>query len=147
MTNEGRNELRISRLSTPYKCYVWVDRGGRWVAMAHARSVQEARSLAIEDATGVLGEADWSTPVTADMIAMIRNSTPAIHYRGNAETVLTSSGQLEETSLYVETLQARVKLLESALADTLKQLPEWTVRARAVLDAPLRQPPTRSPGI
>lgn len=77
---EDRNERRIARLSTPYKCYVWGDKAGRWIAVAHARSVQEARDLAVEDATGVLGEADWSTPVTADMVAMIRGSTPAIHY-------------------------------------------------------------------
>jgi hypothetical protein len=121
--------LPVQRLSTPYKMYVWRDGKGRWMAVAHARTVQEARQLVIEDATSVLGEADWSTPVTADMLRVVREVGPQIHYRGNAEAVLTSNGQLEETELYVETLKARIGLLEAAI--------------RTESNAPLGPPPAR----
>jgi hypothetical protein len=124
---------------TIFKMYVWREQPD-WVVMSHARSVEEARRLALEDSGGP----DWSTPIRARMEEHIQSRTPEIHYRQCAEAVLTSSAELEEAEGYIESLKARIKLLEAALRDALEH-GKGSMYARNVLDAPLGPVPRAKP--
>jgi len=99
--------------SALHKMYVWREQHN-WIAIAHARSVQEARDLVVEDSHG---EGDDSTPVRQRMIRTVREMNPEIHYRGCGEAVLQNSGELEEEKLYSETWKNRAEAAEARVQE------------------------------
>ncbi len=109
---ERAHQLQEQKAVSPLKMYIW--RGSRdYLVVAHAISLANARTLALEEANG---EGDASTPVICRAIEAIRNHSPEIFYRENAEFVLTTSGEVEEQILYSETLSNKIKSLEAQLA-------------------------------
>lgn len=96
---------------SPYKMYVWRREPG-WIVVAHAKSVAEARALALEESDGT---GDESTPVRKEAYKFVEENNPEIFYRENAEFVLTDSGRLEEADAENERLVGRVKSLDSEI--------------------------------
>lgn len=94
-----------------YKLFVWQHRH-QFVAMAHARSVAEARQ-AIWDEDGTT---DASVPIHAEMHRMVREEGPTIFRGVTAYAVLTDSAELEESDEYRETQRKRILELEAQLA-------------------------------
>lgn len=105
---------------SPYKMYVWRREPG-WIVVAHAKSVAEARALALEESDGT---GDESTPVRKEAYKFVEENNPEIFYRENAEFVLTDSGLLEEADGEVERLVGRVKSLELELKQIHKSFAE-----------------------
>ena len=100
----------IERLrSQSYKLYVW-RKQPLYVVMAHATSIARARELALEESKGC---GDDSTPVRRQAYEAVRTTAPEIHYRENAEFVLTDSAELQEAEHEIEELKV---LLTSALS-------------------------------
>ena len=98
----------LRKLHAPYKLYVW-RRQPLCVITAHATSVARARELALEESRG---DGDASTPVRRKAYEAVQTTTPEIHYRENAEFVLTDSALLQESDQEVEELKV---LLERSL--------------------------------
>ncbi len=101
-------ECQLEKPDRPYKLYVW-KRGGFLVAV-HAKTVAQARELALEEWNG---DGDESTPVISQSVQDIKEVTPHIFYRENAECVLTDSGALQEMDLYAKTADARAETAEA----------------------------------
>ena len=100
--------VALRKLHAPYKLYVW-RRQPLYVITAHATSVARARELALEESRG---DGDASTPVRRKAYEAVQTTTPEIHYRENAEFVLTDSALLQESDQEVEELKV---LLERSL--------------------------------
>ncbi len=115
----ARNQVLEKALNSPKlpKMFVWPGRG-KWVAMAHAFSVAEARELMIEE----VGGTDGSCPVRTEALEQIRNGNPTIFYSANAEFALTDSGELEEADAHSKTLEDKLKSAESKLARLLQPI-------------------------
>jgi hypothetical protein len=89
--------------------YVWTKQPF-FHAVAQALSVAEARDLLLEE----IGGGDGSCPEREAAAKWVRKMQPTIFHRSNAEFSLTDSAELREQEAYVETLQAKIKSLESA---------------------------------
>jgi hypothetical protein len=90
-----------------YKMFVWRHQPD-FVVMVHAKSVAEARELALEECKGC---GDESTPIRHTAVEFVRNLTPEIFYRECAEFVLTDSAELQEEETYARVLAERIKEL------------------------------------
>ncbi len=100
-----------------YKMYVWRMQP-TFTAMAHARSVEEARRLVLED-SGSPG--DESTPMRKLGIDFVMERNPEIFQREVAEFVLTDSAELQEMEEYCQVLSERLRELTGTAGVTLEQ--------------------------
>lgn len=88
------------------KLYVWKD-DLKWVAIAHASSVAEARQILSDEIHG-----DGSTPVRMEMKEAVLTRGPEIFRGPTSEAILTDSGELEEQEHYSHTLSQKLKAAE-----------------------------------
>lgn len=95
----------------PHKMYVW-RKQNEYLVVVHAKTVAEARALAIEESNG---DGDDSTPVRVRALEAIRETNPEIHYRRNAEFVLCTNGELEEMNLLCAMQDKKIRELEEVL--------------------------------
>jgi hypothetical protein len=108
------------KTGSPYKLFVWRCQP-LYVVMAHARTVAEARKLALEECRGT---GDESTPVRRRAYIAVETTTPEIHYRENAEFVLTDSAELEEMEAYARVLAERIRELTGIAGISMEQYRE-----------------------
>lgn len=100
-----------------YKMYVWRKQPS-WVVMVHATCVEEARKLALVECNG---DGDESTPVRSAALEQVRTMNPEVHYRTNAEFVLTDSAELQEMEAYAYVLGERIRELTGKAGVTIEE--------------------------
>lgn len=96
----------------PYKMFIWRD-GINWIVIAHAKSIAEARQLAIDES----GAADDSSPIRKQALEAVQSAQPCIYYGANCEFLLTDSGQLQEADQYVMTQGRKISTLEATIVE------------------------------
>jgi len=99
------------------KLFVWTCQPS-FVAVAHARTIEEARVRMIEE-VGAGG--DGSCPERDKARRYIQENTPSIWYGVNAEFALTDSAELIEQADFLEKLQKKVSEARSHLGAALSQ--------------------------
>lgn len=91
------------------KMYIWTDRFS-FLAVAHAKSKQQARELLISDDLGAVGDSgDGSCPERDKAREWVRNLEPSIYQRETCEFALTDSAELRESVLLIEKLEKQLK--------------------------------------
>jgi hypothetical protein len=96
-----------------YHMYVW-SRQPKFLAVAQARCVADARRLLLE---GDLGESGDGSCFERDAARRwILETQPLIWYRNNAEFVLTDSAELQEIEKLCDAQARRIRELEAQLA-------------------------------
>jgi len=116
-----------------HKLYVW--RNIDYLVVAHAKSVAEARQL-IRDEHGVDG--DSSVPVRAAALKAVQENTPEIHYRTDAELVLSANGETQELELLAITNEQTIHTLrdQSRAKDVeIQQLKDQLLLAQEQVNA------------
>ena len=116
-----------------YKMYVWRKQPS-YTVMAHAKSVDSARKLALEECRGT---GDDSTPIRKEAYIQVETMNPEIFYRENAEFVLTDSAELQEMELYCAVLSERIKELTGVAGISLTQ---FRLTRAAMEQAQCKQP-------
>jgi hypothetical protein len=119
-------EGSMGTVNDKFHMYVWRGKG-EWIGMALARSVDEARSVVLED-----GEGDASTPIRSAACETIRTTMPEMFHRANGELVLTDSAELVEADAYLKTIQDKLKNAEAALTAAEQRAKELEEALRIV---------------
>jgi hypothetical protein len=90
------------------KFFTWRN-APRWIAVAHANTVAEARRLLLdgEDVGGI----DGSCVVRAKAREIISNEAPEMFIGANAEFALTGSAEVEEQEAYTRSLRAELEAM------------------------------------
>lgn len=114
---ETKRQLEEANSAIPMKLYVWTCEPS-FVAVAHARSVEEARFRMIEE-VGASG--DGSCPERDKARRYIQENNPTIWYGVNAEFALTDSAELIELSAFLECEQRKLRDAEHRLSDATGQ--------------------------
>jgi hypothetical protein len=86
-----------------FHMYVWTR--PFFYAVAQAKTVDEARTLMLEE----VGGGDGSCPEREKAAKWIREQQPAIYHRENATFALTDSAEQIELMAYIEKLQKELK--------------------------------------
>lgn len=93
---------KAKQAARAYHMYVWYD-SLAYIAVAQARSVDEARALVLPE----IGGGDGSCPEREKASKCVRETTPVIWHGANAEFVLTDSAeQREQADFYEKKLAA-----------------------------------------
>ena len=89
--------------------YIW--RGWGFLAVVQAESVTQARELINREMDG---SGDKSTPIRLQAIARVKDMTPEIFHRENAEFILSESADTEEMLIHDKNKQDEIdRLCES----------------------------------
>jgi len=102
------------------KMYVWSMKP-RWMAVAYAHSVAEARALLLGSYDNIGDSGDGSCPVRDRAREYVTTVMPSQWIGPNAEFALTDSAELEESDNYARGLQKRINELEAENA-ALKEM-------------------------
>jgi len=101
----------------PLHMYAW-SRPVRFIAVAQASSVAEARELILEE---IESSHDGSCPEREAADKFVREFQPTIWHGPNAEFTLTDSAEARENEAYAEKLRTRLQALETELRALAKR--------------------------